>query len=231
VLLRWVSLCGIVVPLLDALANTFVGVVQPHYDFLRDYVSDLAARGRPYSGVLCALWLAFPFLFGPFAVVVYAGLRGHWFGEVPAFLLGLFALFIGLCGVFRYDPASPEQTLSSRVHVVVSILASAALALCPFFLWLATRHDARWQSFRRFSLLMQAAGLLAALLLALAYFRVITWGGFAERSFWGVYYVWVFGLAWKLRLLGKAACPAPPHRDGATGTARSQASCSNNPDQ
>lgn len=203
VALRWLSLCGIVVPPLDALVNALVGAAQPHYDFLRDYASDLAAQGRPYSEALCALWAAFPLLFGPFAVAVHAGLREHRFGQILPILLGLFAVFISLCGIFRYDPASPEHPFS-QVHLIVSMLASIALFPGPFFLWLATRHDASWQRFRKFSLLLQAAGLLAACLLALAYFRVMTWGGFAERSFWGVYYVWIVGLAIKLRQMGSS---------------------------
>jgi hypothetical membrane protein len=192
-----------VVPLLEALVNAFVGARHPHYDFLRDYVSDLAAQGQPDSEALCVLWGAFPLLFGPFAVVVYAGLRGHPFGRVTPTLLGLFALFIGLCGIFRYDPDGPLQSFSSRAHVLVSTLASTVLVPDPFFLWLATRRDPSWERFRKFSLLVQAAGMVPAILLALAFLQVLAWRGFAEWCLWGVYYAWIGLLALKLQRMVK----------------------------
>jgi len=122
-------------------------------------------------------------------------------------LLAAFAVFISLCGIFRLDPANPEHTFSSRVHVIVSLLAGIALFPTTFFLWLATRHDPDWTRFRGFSLFMQAAGLVATLLLTLGYFRVLLWRGFAERSFWGVYYLWIVGLALKLRRMAESAQP------------------------
>ncbi len=204
VALRWFALCGIVVPPVDALINAIVAAQQPGYNFLRNYVSDLAAQGRPYSGVLCVWWALFPLEFGPFVVAVYIGLRGHRYGRILPVLLGLFALCMGLCGIFRFDPADPMHTFSSRVHVIVSALSGATLFPNPFFLWFATRHDDRWQRFRHFSLLMQAAGVVAVLLLALAFLRVMNWYGFAERSFWAVYYVWIVGLALELRRLSKS---------------------------
>ncbi len=208
VALRWLSLCGIVAPPVDAAVNALVAAAQPHYDFVRDYVSSLAAADRPGSAVLCALWAAFPLVFGPFAVAVYAGLRGHRFGRIPPALLLCFSLFLGLCGIFRFDPTDPDLTLSSRTHMIVSTLASAVLFPTPFCLWLATRRDPRWQGVRRFSLLLQAVGLMAGFLLALAYFEVLSLGGLAERGYWAVYYVWIVGVALKLRCLGNTAGPA-----------------------
>jgi hypothetical membrane protein len=196
------SLCGIVVPPLDVLINLLVAAQQPGYDFVRDYVSDLAALGRPYSEVLCVWWALFPLQFGPFAVAVAAGLRGHRLARIPPTLLALFAVFMGLCGVFRFDPSSPEHTVSSQLHVTCAILASLALLPSPFFLWLATRRDTPWRDFHRFSLCLQAAGLVAGFFLVEAALHVADPAGLAERGFWAVYYIWIVGLAIKLRRMG-----------------------------
>jgi hypothetical membrane protein len=201
VLLRWLSLCGVAAPPLTALVNTIVSTHQPGYSYLRDYVSDLAARGKPDSELLCVWWAVFPLLFAPFVAAVGVGLWHRHFGKVVTILLGLFGVFIGLCGIFPYDPRSPEHTSASRVHLVVSSLSSLTLFPCPFFLWLATRHDGRWRGFRRFSLVVQAGGAVTAALLGFAFINVFLWGGLAERSYWGVYYVWFVGLALKLRRL------------------------------
>ncbi len=195
---------------MDLVANVVVGVERPHYSFVRQYVSDLAARGGAHAVAQCVLWAAFPLLFGPFAFAVAAGLRGHPSAQLVPFLLMLFSVFIGLCGVFRYDPVSPEATFPSRVHVIVSPLAGAALLPCPFFVWLATRRDRSWRAFRRFCLFAQVVGIAAALLYVPLYFRLIAWRGLAERSFWGVYYVWIAFFALRLRRTAATESPGRP---------------------
>ncbi len=198
--LRWLSLCGIVAPLFEMLVNVLVGTWHADYSYFQHYISDLTVRGRPYGDVLGLLWAAFPLIFGPFAVAVYAGLGDRPLGRLLAVQIGLFAAFIGLCGIFRYDPFSPRDLLS-RGHVVVSALANAAVLPTPFVLWLAMRGDESWRRFGTFSLFIQVAGVVAAILLGLAFFRVIGWGGVTEWGFFGVYYVWIVALALKLRSL------------------------------
>jgi hypothetical membrane protein len=196
--LRWLSLCGVVVPLLIGVVYALVGARDPHYSFLHDYMSDLAALGRTEGHLLAASWVAFALLFGPFSLAVYAGLHSHRLGGVPPALLGLFALFVGPCGLIRHDPAGADN----RAHVLVSGLANVALFPTPFFLWLATRTDDSWRRFRRFSMLLQGVGAAGALWLLLVYFRRYPWGGLAEWGYYGIYYVWVVALALKLRRMG-----------------------------
>jgi len=202
--LRWLSLCGIVVPLLNGTVYALVGFRDPQYNFLRDYMSDLAALGRTEGHLLSASWVAFAVLFGPFAVAVYAGLHGHRFGCVAPALLALFAFFVGLCGLLRHDPAGADN----RAHVAVSALANVALVPVPLSLWLATRADDSWRLFRRFSLVLQAVGAAGALWLLSVYYRRFAWGGLAEWGYYAIYYVWVVALALKLRRMGASACPA-----------------------
>ncbi len=196
--LRWLSLCGIAAPLLSAAVYGYVGARDPHYDFLRDYMSDLAALGRTEGHILSASWVVFAVVFAPFVAALRAGLRGHRFGGVAPALLGLFALFIGLCGCVRHDPGG-----DNRAHILVSALANVALCPAPLALWLATRADDSWRRFRRFSLLLQAAGAAAALWLLLVYLHRIAWGGGAEWGYYAVYYVWIVPLAVKLRAMGR----------------------------
>jgi hypothetical membrane protein len=196
--LRWLSLCGVVVPPLIGAVYALVGARDRQYSFLHDYMSDLAALGRAESHLLAASWVAFAVLFAPFVVAVYAGLHGRRLGSVPPALLALFALFIGLCGLIRHDPAGADN----RAHVLVSGLANVALFPVPFFLWLATRADDSWRRFRRFSLFLQGVGVAAGLWLLLVYFRRYAWGGLAEWGYYCVYYVWVVGLGLKLRRMG-----------------------------
>jgi hypothetical membrane protein len=198
-----------VTPPLTALVNVIVATQQPDYSYLRDYVSDLTARGRPYSEVLRVWWGVFPLLFGPFVIAVAAGLRGHRFGRALPVLLGIFALCIGLCGVFRYDPPDPERTFASRMHIRAGDLAFHTLFLSPLALWLATRQDIHWDGFRRYSLFLQA-GVIVVLFFVLVHPQVMIWSGLAERIFWGVYCIWIVGLALKLRSISEPRCLSGP---------------------
>jgi hypothetical membrane protein len=199
--LRWLSLFGVVVPLLIGAVYTVVGTRDRQYSFLHDYMSDLAALGRTEGHLLAASWVAFAILFSPFAAAVYAGLKGHRSGGAPPALLALFSLLVGLCGLIRHDPAGADN----RAHVLVSGLANVALFPVPFFLWLATRADDSWRRFRRFSLFLQGIGAAGGLWLLLVYFRRYGWGGLAEWGYYFIYYVWVVGLAIRLRRMGTSA--------------------------
>jgi hypothetical protein len=75
--LRWFPLCGIVVPLLDALVLGLVMAGESGYDPVTQYGSILAETGRPHALIVCAWWIAFPFLYAPFAAAVYTGVRGN----------------------------------------------------------------------------------------------------------------------------------------------------------
>jgi hypothetical protein len=47
--LRWLSLCGIVAPVLDAVVVGIISAGQPSYDPVRDYLSVLTAPGHPLA--------------------------------------------------------------------------------------------------------------------------------------------------------------------------------------
>lgn len=193
------ALFGIVTPPLNAVLNTIVAAHQPSYDFVHNWVSDLTAYDRPFSGILRAWWATFPLQFWPFAVALALGLRHKPFGLLVPALLALFALCIALCGVFPFDPTTPGATLSSRVHIVVSTVSSALLFPCPVLLWWITRRDETWQRVGTFSLLIQLAGTAAGITLGLTWIKVVNLHGLVERIYWGVYYAWIVGVALKLR--------------------------------
>jgi hypothetical membrane protein len=210
-MLRWFSLCGIVVPLLDIGIIVFASTHRPGFDPVFDFLSQLGVPGEPYSTLVSAWWMAFPFLFWPFAVAVHAGTHGDPHAWVTPTLLALFALFLGGCGVFHCDPGCVGITLSSKLHSTSSALAALSMAPCPYLLWRTTRHDERWQGYRAFHLTLQTLGLAALFVLILSVVRVVSGRGLLERLFWGLYYVWVVGVAIRLLKLGRLERAAPCH--------------------
>ena len=126
-------------------------------------------------------------------------------------LLVLFAVFIGGCGVFHCDPGCLGLTLSSKLHSISSGLAALCMAPCPYCLWRTTRHDERWHGYRAFHLAVQVVGLAALVCLILSILNFAYWRGLFERLFWGLYYVWVVGVAVRLLKLGRLERAAPCH--------------------
>ncbi len=172
---HWMALFGIVTPPLDAMLNTIVAAHQSNYHFLHNWVSDLTATGRPYSGVLRTWWATIPLQLGPFAFALALGLAGKRFGKLVPVLLALFAVCVGLCGIFPFNPFEPKATTASRMHIVVSTVSTVVLFPCPFLLWLVTRADEKWQLVARFGLVMQVAGIAAGIMLGLSCLHVVDW--------------------------------------------------------
>lgn len=208
--LRWGSLCGMVVPLLDAVITGLVSAWQRHYTPLGDYISQLGVPERPGSWLLSDWWIVFPFLFIPFAVAVRIGTLGDPHAWVAPVLLGAAGVLVGLCGVFHCDPGCLGRTFPGRAHLLVSSLASLVLCPCPAILWATTRRDERWRGTRRFNLLTQTAGAAALAVLLCAYRHLVPLVGLWERTFWGVYQVWVFITAFTLFRRANLLVPPAP---------------------
>jgi hypothetical membrane protein len=200
--LRWLSLCGILAPLLDSLVVGIISALQPNFDPVRDYLSLLTAPEHPDRGFLRAWWISFGIQFAPFAAAYYAGTRNNRHPWIVPILLLVFAFFISLSGVFPCDPGCRGRTISAKLHYSVSTVAALALTPCPFVFWWSTRQDARWRGFRLFSGVIQVAGIATLLALLWAFLNWYPWAGLIERIFWGLYYLWILVIAVKLFQLG-----------------------------
>jgi hypothetical membrane protein len=190
-LLHWFSLGGILGPGLCFVMDGAVTAAQPNYNPIRDYVSMLTAPGHPGGGFVAAGWIVFPVLFLPFVAAVYeASTKGRWWTRATAFLLTVFSICACLCGIFHCDRGCEGKVWTAQVHIISSTISSGALFPCPFLLWMAAREEKRWSGFTVFSWLIQLAGAGAVVLLVLAYLHEAPLAGLAERSYWGVYYLW-----------------------------------------
>src|SRR5262249_13878438 len=103
-------------------------------------------------------------------------------------------------------PGCRGTDFSNVAHCVASSIAMIALFPCPCLLWLSTRRDRRWRLLGCYSLSIQAVAIVGAILvirglLAPQHFLLC---GLVERSFLGIYYLWVVGIGLKLQHLGRA---------------------------
>ncbi len=208
-ILRWAPWSGILMPGVDALLNGLLAAVQPDYSMLQDYISNLSARDMAYSGVLRGWWIAFPLLLTPFALALRARLPMRRWTWLPPFMLQLFALGVGGCGVFYCDPGCHGKTFSGMTHFLCSDITAASLVLCPLTLSLTTWRVPHWRLYRWVNLGWFLLGGSAGLVMFLANRHYLSYPGLWERVFYGVFYFWFILIGIHLRHLARPpACGA-----------------------
>lgn len=197
-MVRWGPWCGIVVPGLDALINGVVAAVQPNYDALGEYISDLSAPDVPYSGLIRGWWIAFPILFGPFVLSLHFRLKEEKASvAVPILLMG-FAFGLAGCGIFHCDPGCRGLTFSAHVHFICSYVAAATLYLSPVALGIVGWRNEHWHDYEAINVICLVLGGGIGLALFLAKRNIVPDRGLFERLYFGVFYGWVILVAIRL---------------------------------
>jgi hypothetical membrane protein len=204
-LLKWLALCGFVGPILDITVPMLVGIFDPGYSPVRQFISELGVPGRPYAPLI-SIWFAIGgLLFVAFALGLYRGLPRTRFSWVGPLLLATYGIFNGVgSGVFPCDPGCAGKTFSGQMHLTVSAIGYVSMVLVPFFVWVSIRNDRRWAGYAATTLIFQALGIGIFI-----WFAVVT-GETSEPSssvsiiggvqllLLVVYYVWFMVIAYKL---------------------------------
>jgi hypothetical protein len=195
VMMRGLTACGIVVPILDVVITAWLGALDPGYSHVRQYISELGEAGRPYAAVFTAWCLLWGILFAGFAIALRRGLggrKGSWLGPGAVFIMAASSIVVGL---FPCDPGCAARTVSGQVHLIVGgWLGTPATVLAPVLSWVGMRRNEAWRSYRALTL---AAGALLAVVAG--WLTICHYGGFVrsscaagavQRLFLGILYVW-----------------------------------------
>src|SRR5262249_55364137 len=145
---RWLTACGVVVPVLDVVITAWLGALDPGYSHARQYISELGEAGRPYAAVFNAWCLAYGLLFAGFAVALGRALGSR--SVLIALPVVAAASIVG--GVFPCDPGCAGRSPSARVHFLTGYVSLAAILLTPFLSWFAMRGNPAWRDYRAFTL-------------------------------------------------------------------------------
>jgi hypothetical membrane protein len=202
-------LCGVLAPLLWAVAIILAGEMRPGFDHVAQYISELGERGSPtehfmrYAGFVASglLHIAYAAAFGAalrqrtecrhLALVVAGLIALNGLGRIGA---GLFSCEPGCAA-----PEFPEQRLHN-LAATVAFIAIAAAALLGSVLF---RHARGLRGLAPYSLATGIAGLLfLGLMSAGAAGGIHT--GLYERLASGVLSLWVLVTAWRLAFPGAA---------------------------
>ena len=193
--------CGLLGPVQFTLAWAALGFLRPDYSHRRQFISELAAAGAPYAGVMTGAFLLLGLLSLAFARGLHRGIsRGRGSPLGPA-LIALFGAGSIGSGIFRCDPGCGGHSWANALHTLITHLGLGALVLATVTIPLRFTRDPAWRAYRAYSWL---TGLVAVGLFAKG-FAAFGGAGLGQRLFIGVLFLWLGVLALRLLQLVKRA--------------------------
>lgn len=180
----------------DVLVPFIIAARQPGYSHLSQYMSELAAPGRPGAAYLSGWWIISGVLMMGLALALHLGTsrsRLAWTG--PLLVLG-YGLFTGIgSGVFPCDEGCTGQNFSGRMHDSLNAVGAMAQLAAPGMLWLRWRKTEIWWGFRGWTAAAQLVVAAACVLfLALGegtHGQEGSMAGLTQRVYQGSFYLWL----------------------------------------
>lgn len=193
---RALLLCGVLSPVLYALADAVAGVLSTGYSFRDQVISELGAIGAPSRPLFSALLFVVYLLMGAFGVGVWRSAAGRGALRVVGGLLialGVLALTVGMFVPMR--PRGTEQGLMGALHLI-----EGAIAMLMVFTAMGFGAVSFGARFRIYTLATMVVMLVFGAWSGTAVQQIeageaTPWIGVIERTWWYAYQMWFAVLA------------------------------------
>lgn len=193
---RILLLCGVLSPLLYAVADILAGLRWEGYSFRDQAISELGAIGAPSRSLFGALLIPVYLLLTAFGVGVWQAAEGRRRIRVAAGLLigfGVLALTVEQFVPMR--PRGTEQGLIGALHLI-----EGGVAMLMVFGAMGVAATAFGRRFRLYTIATIAVVLMFGAWSAMEAPRIeaglaTPWVGVKERIFWYAYQLWFLVLA------------------------------------
>jgi hypothetical membrane protein len=187
-------LSGITAPVILFFAVLIAGLLQPEYSHISQAISELGARGTPFSAVLnYAGLMPAGILTFAFSLAMFRRLK-----KPPAFcisssLVAIVGIARCFAGVFPCDPGCfPIITITGRLHALSGLIALFAGSLAPLVMAFGLRRGYS-QTFFYLSMVLGVASLI--LFTVLVSQLLIQYFGGIQRLLLILTYTWVIVVA------------------------------------
>ena len=212
--LRMLSLCGIIGPILFALGWIIAGLLTPDYSHIKQHGSALGAQGATYAPIMNTGFIVFGLLTIAFSAGLFRSLGQGKAGKVGTVLLAVGGIGIAASGIFRCDPGcSGGESFSGQMHYLLFFTLIGIIFAIFFFSW-ALPKDRVWRRYRAYSLFSGIAALLFFVLLFIisdpreGSSGLQQWTGAIQRMFVGVWVLWIEVMAIRLfQISGRSHVP------------------------
>ncbi len=196
---RALLLCGVISPLLYALADALAGLRWDGYSFRDQTISELGAIGAPSRPVFAALLVLVYLLFTAFGVGVWKSARNsHRLRAAGALLvtLGVLALTVGQFAAMRLR--GTEQGMSGALHLIEGAAAMTLLLAAMGFAAAALGKGFAIYTVATVAVMLLFGGWSAMDIPRVEAGLATPWVGVKERIYWYAYHLWYIVLALKL---------------------------------
>jgi hypothetical membrane protein len=195
---RFLSMCGMVAPVLFVLMTILGGAISPGYSHLADTVSELFSPGAPNKLLLDTLHTIFAFLFVLFGIGVLQFVRGSAHSTRVGVIGAALFITAGLVSVatatiYPQDAWGSVPTFSGQMHIILSGVVAIFSMLSMLFLGIWFNRAAIYPGFGTYSFITIAVTLLSAGCFMAALNSPIM--GLTERITILAGFLWVFVLA------------------------------------
>lgn len=197
-------LCGVVGPVLFAVATVFVGTTRSSYSHVSQFISELGETGAELGWVMN--WFGF-MLSGVLILIFVIASRklvsSGALNVIGSLCLIAFAICLFLAGVYSCDlgcsPTNP--TPEQKLHDLVSIIAFPAFILGVMVWGVMFLRDAGWRRFGVYSLVSGFASIVV--LVAMVQSEATREGtGTLQRLFLAILFAWLVALSIRLQRPG-----------------------------
>lgn len=206
---RLLLVCGIVSPLLYAVADALAGLRWEGYSFRDQTISELGAIGAPSRALFSALLIVVYVLFTAFGVGVWQSARDRRRLRVAAGLLialGLLALTVGQFAAMQQR--GTEQGLSGALHLIEGAAAMVLLLAAMGFAAAALGRSFAVYTAATVVVMLAFGGWSAMDIPRVEAGLPTPWVGVKERIYWYSYQLWYIVLA--IRLLREPSDAGSP---------------------
>ena len=197
---RTLLLCGVLSPLLYALADALAGMHWKGYSFRDQTISELGAIGAPSRPLFSILLIVVYLLLLAFGVGVWQSAGGRRSVRIVGALLVALAVMALTVGQFvPMRLRGSEQGLTGTLHLVEGAVAMLMVLTAMGFAASALDRRFRLYTMATIALMLAFGAWSSADAPRIEAGLATPWLGVKERIFWYAYQLWFLVLALKLR--------------------------------
>lgn len=196
--LRLAAACGIVAPISFTTVVIVLGAIQPGYSHMSQAISELGGVGAPNATIQNINFVVTGLLMLPFAFGLDRGASGGKGSKVGPSLVAVNALAFIAAGFLQCDAGCQFVTPMGISHDLTGLAGFIAIGAAALILPRRLQTDARWQSYRSFSV-VSGVGIIVFLAAFLSSgFFIPAYRGAFEILLVGTLLLWIEVMAIRL---------------------------------
>jgi hypothetical membrane protein len=188
-ILRVLSLCGILAPLIVVIIIITAGLQIPGYNQLRDTISSLSDQSREHPELMIAGFVSYGLLVIGFSYGLYLNLSQGTRARLVLSLFTLYGICIILAGIFRASPVSQAHNIEGILHNTVVIISCLSIFTGMWIFARSVSGKPLWFGFTWFTIVASFMALLCSIVFITPFH--LPFAGLIQRLFYIFLLIWI----------------------------------------